>query len=133
MFSNDHPRMIRAVYMVCYALLGLLFLYVVVARYVYPLALSDSIEVVGKADEVEQRIDPNAADWPELARLPGIGEVLSKRIIQYRQEHSAGARQPVFQSPQDLEAVSGIGPKLAERIGPFLKFSAVPAAETAPH
>jgi competence protein ComEA len=62
-----------------------------------------------------------------LARLPGIGEAIAKRIVQYRQEHSAGAERPVFQSPQDLDAVSGIGPKLVERIGPYLKFSIAPA------
>jgi competence protein ComEA len=67
------------------------------------------------------------ADWPELARLPGIGEVIAKRIVAYRQEHSTTGGAPVFQSPQDLDAVSGIGPKLVDRISPYLKFSPAPS------
>jgi hypothetical protein len=50
---SDHSRTARSVYLVCYALLAVLFLYVAVARYVYPLVLSDPIGVASKADEVE--------------------------------------------------------------------------------
>src|SRR5687767_6588766 len=31
------------------------------------------------------QIDINAADWPEFALLPGVGEVLAKRIVEDRQ------------------------------------------------
>lgn len=120
-----------AVHAACYALLGGIFLYVVVARYLYPLVISESIGVETshsdvlptQAHDVEQRIDPNVADWPELTRLPGVGEAIAKRIVEYRKAQSPDGARLVFQSPQDLEAVSGIGPRKVELMEPFLKFS----------
>ncbi len=60
----------------------------------------------------------NSATWPELAQLPGIGEVLAKRVVQHR--HTVGS----FASLDGLQAVSGIGPAKAERIAPFLSLPA---------
>ena len=76
-------------------------------------------DMVSQAD---QRIDPNTASAAELASLPGIGEKLAERIITYRQEQAAeGAAGRVFRSPEDLDAVRGIGPKTLERLRPYLK------------
>src|SRR5687767_12052895 len=93
-----------AVHAACYALLGGIFLYVVVARYLYPLGVSDSIGVETshsnvvptQAHDVEQRIDPNLADWPELTRLPGVGEAIAKRIVEYRKGRSQDGARAVF-------------------------------------
>ncbi len=59
-------------------------------------------------------VDLNQADWPELAQLPGIGETLAKRIVASRLESGP------FLSPEDLQRVSGIGPRKFEQMRGYL-------------
>ena len=56
------------------------------------------------------KVNVNVAGADELATLPGIGEALAGRIILYREEHGP------FVRIEDLDAVSGIGPSIIERI-----------------
>lgn len=57
-------------------------------------------------------VDINSAPAEELAKLPGIGQVLAERIVGYRTEHGP------FETVEDLTGVSGIGErKLAELEG----------------
>ncbi len=72
-----------------------------------------------EADQAQQhtanfQLDINTADLPELTQLPGIGDTLAQRIIETRQ--TAGP----FAQPDDLRSVKGIGPKIMERIRPYL-------------
>jgi competence protein ComEA len=60
------------------------------------------------------QVDVNTADKAELNQLPGIGDVLAKRIIETRQNRGP------FKSYDDLRKVKGIGPKIGERIRPYL-------------
>jgi competence protein ComEA len=60
-------------------------------------------------------VDINAADWPELMQLPGIGQTLAQRIVESRQ--AAGP----FADHEDLRRVRGIGPKAFEHIRPYLR------------
>lgn len=62
----------------------------------------------------EFRVDLNAADWPEFAQLPGLGETLARRIVEYRAVHGP------FRSVEDLRKVPGIGEKTLDRIATFL-------------
>lgn len=55
-------------------------------------------------------IDLNLADEEDLAHLPGIGEVLARRIIAYRSEHGN------FSSVEEILNVEGIGKKRFEDI-----------------
>jgi len=55
------------------------------------------------------KLDPNTATSAELLAVPGIGPVLANRIL---------AARP-FKSAEDLEKVSGIGPKKFSQIRPF--------------
>ncbi|MBN1491405.1 MAG: helix-hairpin-helix domain-containing protein [Phycisphaerae bacterium] len=112
-------------------MLGVLLVYALVVRWFRPVVLEDPIQVEpARVAQIQQQIDPNVATWAELARLPGIGEALAKRIVTYRSEQQAliagsgGDAAVVFRSPEDLAAVRGIGPKTVERLRPHLHFPA---------
>lgn len=71
------------------------------------------------------RINPNTASWVELSALPGLGEVLSKRIVAYREKRRVEFRNPtatVFRRADDLEAVKGIGPKRSASLAQHMTF-----------
>ena len=59
-------------------------------------------------------LDPNSAPADSLELLPGIGKVLADRIVERRQLKP-------FRAEIDITEVPGIGPKLYERIKPYLK------------
>jgi competence protein ComEA len=67
-----------------------------------------------------QPLDVNTASLAELQSLPGIGPVLSERIVQAR------AQRP-FTKADDLRRVPGIGPKTLEKIRPYLRFGPEPS------
>ena len=56
------------------------------------------------------KINLNSADQAELEELPGIGEVLAQRIIDYRTQRGS------FRTIEDIKEVSGIGDKRFEAI-----------------
>lgn len=56
------------------------------------------------------RVNINTADPAELARLPGIGEVLAQRIVDYRSLHGR------FTAAEQLTNVEGIGAGKLESI-----------------
>ncbi len=56
------------------------------------------------------KVNINTANADELTTLPGIGVALAARVIAYRELHGPFAR------IEDLDAVSGIGPSVIERI-----------------
>ena len=53
---------------------------------------------------------PTEATAQELTTLPGIGEVLAQRIVDYREAHGS------FQSVEELIAVEGIGEGKLEKL-----------------
>ena len=55
-------------------------------------------------------ISINDADLESLMALPGIGEVLAQRILDFRTENGA------FSAPEELLNVEGIGEKTLESI-----------------
>ena len=107
------------------ALTGLLFLVTLtigVVRIATPTNLGRNHP---KAPAIRSGIDPNSARWFELAQLPGIGESLAKRIVDYRESRrsaSPNSDPPQFTAANDLLPVSGIGPRTLARISPFLIF-----------
>lgn len=56
------------------------------------------------------KININTAGAAELDNLPGVGPALAARIIQYRTDNGP------FTNPEDLQNVSGIGPKTYEKM-----------------
>lgn len=59
-------------------------------------------------------LDLNHATASELEELPGIGEVLAARIVDYRETHGA------FASIDELVLVDGISPRLLEELRPLI-------------
>lgn len=59
---------------------------------------------------LQTAVDLNTATEEELMLLPGIGETLAGRIVEYRQEHGP------FSSVDDLLAIPGIGEGVVDRI-----------------
>ena len=72
----------------------------------------DTPEPSRQADEI---LDLNAATREQLEALPGIGQVMAQRILDYREE-SGG-----FHSVEELKNVSGIGDKTYEALKDLVK------------
>jgi competence protein ComEA len=65
-------------------------------------------------DNTDGKIDINNATKEELISLPGIGEVIADRIIDYRKNNR-------FKTIEDIKNVSGIGSKKYEGIKDLIK------------
>jgi len=77
---------------------------------------SADLQTVLKDSQSTTAINPNTATAEELKSLPGIGKKLAERIIEAR-------TQTPIRSIDDLLAIKGITPKLAESLTPKLQFS----------
>jgi competence protein ComEA len=64
--------------------------------------------------EYQFLVDVNTADWPELAQLPEVGEILARRIVEVREERGP------FRTQKDLLEVGGIGRVKLSRMAPHL-------------
>lgn len=60
------------------------------------------------------RLDLNRASAEELQRLPGIGEVLARRVVEARTSRGS------FSAIEELLEVKGIGEKKLERLRPLI-------------
>lgn len=67
-----------------------------------------------------ERIDPNTAPPVELDRLPGVGPVLARAIVEERE------RDGPFRARESLLRVSGVGPARLRRMAPHLDLPAGP-------
>ncbi len=59
-------------------------------------------------------LDLNTVSAGELTRLPGIGERRAADIVAWREAHGG------FQSVEEIQEVSGIGPGIFARIQPYI-------------
>ena len=59
-------------------------------------------------------LDLNQADHVQLLQLPGVGENMARRIEAYRVEHHG------FRAVDELRQVEGIGPKMLEKVRPYV-------------
>ncbi len=83
------------------------------------------------APTADQQLDPNAATWWQLERLPGIGASLAKAIVAERERRAAQwPGEPPFARPESLLRVPGLGPKKLLPIVSYLRFpiASAPAA-----
>jgi comEA protein len=72
-------------------------------------ARADSI-MRARAVIADRPININTATAKQLESLSGVGPVLASKIVKYREEHGP------FRSVNELDNVSGIGPKRLEAI-----------------
>jgi competence ComEA-like helix-hairpin-helix protein len=73
--------------------------------------LSDQVpETEASADILVEPVDLNRATLEELARLPGIGEMLAESIYAYRMTYGP------FRNVDDLQDVAGIGPETIDEL-----------------
>lgn len=82
---------------------------------VAPIELSEVKVLLPTFLDSPPKVDLNSAGIDELEELPGIGEVLAQRIVDYRNEHGP------FRSLDDLSNVSGIGKSVIEKISDQVK------------
>jgi competence protein ComEA len=78
-------------------------------------APSDAARVAPAPAAAVDTLDLNRATAAELDRLPGIGPVLARRILEQR------ARIGRFESVEELREVRGVGPRLLERLRPRVR------------
>jgi competence protein ComEA len=81
----------------------------------------DSIDAgpeIGKRKSPEKLplppINLNTATYEDLLRLPGIGPVMAKRILEYRRANGP------FKRVEELRNIKGIGAKSYEKLAPLL-------------
>jgi competence protein ComEA len=60
-------------------------------------------------------VDVNRATVEELVAVPGIGEALARRIVEFRSKNGP------FERVDDLLKVRGIGEKSLEKLRPHLR------------
>jgi len=77
-------------------------------------SLSETAATEAVSEPLQAKVNINTADAAELATLPGIGEVLADRIIDYREAYGA------FVIIEQITDVPGIGEKLLESIRAFI-------------
>jgi competence ComEA-like helix-hairpin-helix protein len=103
-------------------LAGATILWAVAVRRLYgPGGLGRAPEPVAAAppppseEPPDDRIDLNAADAAELQRLPGIGPVGARRIVEEREASGP------YRTVGDLVRVAGFGPSRVRGLGPRVK------------
>lgn len=77
-------------------------------------AQSDSAHRTSNAEMLNGRININTASADTLAMLPGVGEKLSLRIVEYRSRYGP------FQHKSDLTKINGIGQSLVDSISDYI-------------
>ena len=91
-----------------------------------PLAHRDSSRLAGQPLKEGELIDLDRATAPEIARLPGIGPDLARRIVEDR------AARGSFGGLAALDALPGVGPGLLRRLEGHVRFSGAPRPASPP-
>jgi len=86
-----------------------------------------------RAAELADQIDPNSAEWQELAAIPGLGEKKARTLVEFRERWlKTHPNDPPFRGPSDLRLVKGIGPATVSNMLPYLYFPSAGNPTTRP-
>jgi len=77
-----------------------------------------SFSFASGVQEADLKIDLNRAGVEELVKLPGVGEKVAARIVDYRRTNGP------FEDKPELMNVRGIGEKTFLKLEPFLTVTA---------
>lgn len=69
----------------------------------------------GGGSSTDGVVDLNTATQAELEELPGVGPVMAAAILAWREENGK------FGSVEELQEISGIGPKTYEKLAPLVR------------
>ena len=75
---------------------------------------ADSVGQAVSGSLITGKIDINSADEEMLTTLPGVGPKTATRIFDYRKANGP------FSSVDDLLNIKGIGPKVLDKLKPFI-------------
>lgn len=113
-FTTGQLKVVAGLTVTAVLLAGFLY---VRARTAEPVTLLPiEVHIAGESEEFTGFfvLDPNTAPVDSLELLPGVGRVLADRIVAHRDSTP-------FVKEIDITDVYGIGPKMYERIRPYLK------------
>lgn len=79
-----------------------------------PTSLPRPTELAPATPATVARLDINHASVEELQHLPGIGEVLARRVVERRTVHGP------FRTVEELREVKGIGARRLEQLRPLV-------------
>ena len=84
---------------------------------------ADTSTLDQQALELENRINPNTAPAESLVRLPALGISRAGAIVAYRKSFNrANATRAAFECADDLQKISGIGPKTVQQMSNWIEF-----------
>ena len=92
---------------------------------VLALGLSAGVAMAAGKEAPAGKVNINSASVQQLSTLPGVGEKLAARIVEYRQK-SGG-----FKAVQELMNVKGVGEKNFARLQAHLTVGDAPAKASA--
>lgn len=100
--------------------------FIVYLLFLFLLAVNSSL-VSATQNPFNIKVNINKASKEELKKIPGIGEVLASRIIEYREKVGG------FKSIEELKNVKGIGEKKFEAIKPYVTLDTSSEKTNPPH
>ncbi len=108
LLRREHYFAMTWIWIIC--VLGMVFYFGVQAY------LNDGLADIDDQPPTKFRysVDLNDAPWPEFANLPGIGEVLAKSIVQFRETNGP------FEQMEQLMDIPKIGEAKFRLVQPFL-------------
>jgi competence protein ComEA len=88
----------------------------------FALGLSAGTALAAAKQAPAGKVNINTATAEQLSTVPGIGDKLATRIVEYRQKNGS------FKTVQELMNVKGVGEKSFGKLEPFLSAGGEPKA-----